>query len=197
MTGRLQRGFTLIELLVTIAIIGVLVALLMPAVQSAREAARRSSCRNHLKQLALALHNYHDAHRTVPPGCIIMGDSPEALSGWGWGAMVLPFTEQSALYNTINFELGTTVGSNRAVVAQPIPFWWCPSDIGPSVCTINVGGAGAVAVATGNYCGSQGMLSPLVCVRFGDVTDGLSQTLMLGERVHQPPVPGFDNEFTS
>ena len=87
-----RQAFTLIELLVVIAIIAILIALLLPAVQQAREAARRTQCRNHLKQLALALHNYHDTHGVLPSGYIVE-------TGWGWGTMVLPPMDQGPLFN--------------------------------------------------------------------------------------------------
>src|SRR4029077_5854653 len=107
-----QTGFTLIELLVSLAIIGVLVALLMPAVQSARASARRIICQNQLPQLGLALPNYHDTHACFPPGSYVKGPSSPIQSGWGWGAMILPSIEQGALYQQINFGKGTAVGSN-------------------------------------------------------------------------------------
>src|SRR3954453_5885920 len=101
-----RRGFTLIELLVVIAIIAVLIALLLPAVQQAREAARRTQCKNALKQIGLAFHNYHDSFNTFPPGCIARqpvvnsggGASTSTEIGlWGWGAMILPYIDQANL----------------------------------------------------------------------------------------------------
>jgi prepilin-type N-terminal cleavage/methylation domain-containing protein len=91
-------GFTLVELLVVIAIIGILVALLLPAVQAAREAARRATCLNHLKQIGIGLHNFHDAHSSLPPGWISRaGNEAE----WGWAAFILPFVEQEPLYSQL------------------------------------------------------------------------------------------------
>ncbi|WP_339749897.1 DUF1559 domain-containing protein [uncultured Rubinisphaera sp.] len=109
---RKRIGFTLIELLVVIAIIAILVALLLPAVQQAREAARRSSCKNNLKQIGLAMHNYHDTHSCFPPGYVDqMGESDEgdALTEnqWGWGSQILPFLEQGAVFDVLD------VGDNK------------------------------------------------------------------------------------
>jgi prepilin-type N-terminal cleavage/methylation domain-containing protein len=118
----IRRGFTLIELLVVIAIIAVLIALLLPAVQQAREAARRSTCKNHLKQIGLALHNYHDTCGAFPPGFIQgnLGSNP-AHVGFAWGTMLLPYMDQSPLYNTLNF-------SAPSPSMKPLPGWLCPSD---------------------------------------------------------------------
>ena len=195
MSIRLRRaaGFTLIEVVVTIAIIGVLAALLLPAVQSSRDAARRTACKNQLRQLGLALHMYHEVHRCFPAGAYAMGPSFPMQSGWGWGAMLLPYVEQDAIYKQINFGLGTGLGNNLALIATPISLFRCPSEIGSETISC-MAPAPAISpspyqVASGNYCGSEGVLGAMSCVRIAQITDGTSNTLMLGERVVQPEGP--------
>ena len=127
-----RSGFTLVELLVVIAIIGVLVALLLPAVQAAREAARRMKCQNNLKQLGIALHNYHDIHGRVPPaGIHHQGSQSAGSSSWGpsWAVMILPMIEQGNLHSQYNFSLiRTRDAPNDKVSATTIPAFLCPSD---------------------------------------------------------------------
>ncbi|MCA8987405.1 MAG: DUF1559 domain-containing protein [Planctomycetaceae bacterium] len=137
--SRLRKAFTLIELLVVIAIIAILVALLLPAVQQAREAARRSACKNNLKQIGLALHNYHDTHGTFPLNNVAdRTGSMASLTSVSWYTMSLPFLEQAALYDTLDF---TTIGTlnaldnaaAQAARAQIIPTLMCPSNPQPKV----------------------------------------------------------------
>jgi prepilin-type N-terminal cleavage/methylation domain-containing protein/prepilin-type processing-associated H-X9-DG protein len=132
-----RRGFTLIELLVVIAIIAVLIALLLPAVQSAREAARRASCINNLKQIGIAMHNYHDQMGSYPPGCISIAGAPwgAMASELSWRAMILPQMEAGTVYNAMNLMLGPTMGgtigqSGQEFTAYNTVFntWLCPSD---------------------------------------------------------------------
>lgn len=185
-----RRGFTVIELLTVITIIGVLTGLLMPAVQQAREAARRAQCQSQMKQFGLALHNYHDLHGVLPSGAIVIGPSFATFSGWGWGAMVLPHVDQAPLYGRIRFEQGTAVGANRDLIPTPLAMWRCPSDPQPPAVTVTIDGHPDATIATGNVVASHGVMSPLSNTRFSDVTDGLSNTLLLGERIFMPSVNG-------
>ncbi len=130
-----RTGFTLVELLVVIAIIGVLVALLLPAVQAAREAARRMQCGNNLKQLALAMHNYHDVHQNFPannPLVVRPQDGLRYVQG-PWNLAILPFVEQSTLFDAWNHNLGFGEGNNRNLVRTALPFFHCPSTPNPQV----------------------------------------------------------------
>lgn len=177
-------GFTLIELLVVIAIIAVLIALLLPAVQQAREAARRTQCRNNLKQLGLALHNYHDNYQVFPMGLsdTVWGNSEITGDGWAWGAAILPFLDQASLFNQFNFNTnpykcvtcGASPTGNQALVATPIAAFSCPSDGGkPAVTSNNPGnaaaGKGTAAVATASYQGCAGPYDGSPCVANGTV----------------------------
>jgi prepilin-type N-terminal cleavage/methylation domain-containing protein len=185
-----KPGFTLIELLVSISILSILIALLLPAVQSAREAARRSDCQSRLKQWGLALHNYHDLHGILPPGSVSVGPAFAPLSGWGWQALALPQIEQSTLYLQCDFSVHNARGSNRGVIERTIPIARCPSDTGDDIYELKLPGYPDVRVATGNYVGSGEVLHGLSNTRFAHVTDGLSQTLLLGERNIHPGTDG-------
>ncbi|MEZ6129254.1 MAG: DUF1559 domain-containing protein [Planctomycetaceae bacterium] len=203
-------AFTLIELLVVIAIIGILVSILLPAVQQARAAARRTQCKNNLKQIGLALHNYHDVHRVFP-----MGSSSESLPGaWGMMAHILPYLELNNTYQLIDFEES---GCCKAVKllqqatppkpdpsSQGIGVFFCPDDFnsgtqllsgptGPSPNTYDCG-----LLFPGDYLGisgdsegnpgcsgtlnGNGTFYSLSKTRIGDITDGTSSTLIVGER---------------
>lgn len=187
-----HAGFTLIELLVVIAIIAILVALLLPAVQQAREAARRSTCKNNLKQLGIALHNYHDNIGVLPAffvGTVYNPNSAvyESWNGWSGLAMILPYVEQGPLYEKLNFGeyFNATAGNNnRQYTNTIIPGYCCPSDpFGGKKIDANS--------APFSYCFSNGTsfkwddkkgpFSWMSSTNFRDVTDGLSDTIMMSE----------------
>jgi prepilin-type N-terminal cleavage/methylation domain-containing protein len=155
--GAKWRGFTLIELLVVIAIIVVLIALLLPAVQQAREAARRSQCRNNLKQLGLVLHNYHDTVSAFPPGALALsttgaafkpGDAEPSrtavVGGWGWTVFVLPQIDQAPLYAALNPNGNNFPSAPTNLTKTILPVFICPSDPSPMIHTATaMGGDGA------------------------------------------------------
>jgi prepilin-type N-terminal cleavage/methylation domain-containing protein len=203
-----KRGFTLIELLVVIAIIAILIALLLPAVQQAREAARRSTCKNNLKQLGLAMHNYHDTHRTFPPGAVWygIGSAPEngRDANWGttWVVQVLPFMDQANLYNNYNMSLkarSANASTSNSVLQAKIPSLICPSQ--PGVDRYNLtqdfNGFSKITYAASVGAGStmtrsdytnpnrRGFFSAVAQngAKIRDVTDGSSNSIMLGEIV--------------
>lgn len=122
--ARFGKGFTLVELLVVIAIIGILIALLLPAVQAAREAARRSQCTNNLKQIGLALHNYHDTHKTFPPGGWNEANQGNRL---GYTVFILPFMELQALYDQFDCEAHNYTGANLLPALNAVSGYFCPS----------------------------------------------------------------------
>jgi prepilin-type N-terminal cleavage/methylation domain-containing protein len=195
-----RRGFTLIELLVVIAIIATLIALLLPAVQQAREAARRAQCKNNLKQLALALHNYESTHRVFPPGRV---GFPLV---WSAQAQLLPYVEQAGLTNVFDFNIPplTFGGSfpqsaqNEAFARTKLPLLLCPSDADAVPGSGFAGGisypgnAGSGIVNNGSINAADGIFFSKSAVRFGDLSDGTSNTVafsesLLGDGVDQTP----------
>jgi hypothetical protein len=212
---------TLIELLIVVSIIGLLISLAMPAVQQSREAARRMQCRNHLRQIGIALHNYESSHATFPPG--------ETIPGWTFRALILPELDGQAIHNQLNFEIGGVAGVERAhgecstdvwematsgrlkLLEVAVPVFYCPSDPRAGSPALNesnqLPGRWSLQERIGNYLGNAGSLAyghatgqPLnwivdwggmffYCsrIRPADVTDGLSHTLLLGERGVIPP----------
>src|SRR6478672_3439320 len=158
-----RPGFTLIELLVVIAIIGVLIALLLPAVQAAREAARRMQCTNNLKQIGLALHNYHDVHGRFPLGSILV-NTPNGAYRQPFLAALLPFLEQRNLYASFNYNLSFQVDENQTTRASVVNVFNCPSDT-PRVFTNNTDTVSDVKGSYGvnwgqNVYGDQGLPAP-------------------------------------
>jgi len=194
------RGFTLIELLVVIAIIAILIALLLPAVQQAREAARRTQCKNNLKQLGIALHNYHDTHGTFPPNG---ANRPregaprnrrnQAWLSWSGLAMLLPMVERANVYNQIDFSYewneraGGVWGQNYAAARTRINAFVCPSDPGadstytsnmaPTSYGFSTGTASDWSVRTSNV----GLATLWKGAKIRDITDGTSNTIAMGE----------------
>jgi prepilin-type N-terminal cleavage/methylation domain-containing protein/prepilin-type processing-associated H-X9-DG protein len=206
----LRGGFTLVELLVVIAIIGVLVALLLPAVQAAREAARRTTCQNNLKQIPLTVQNYHDVHGRIP-----FAHNYDNLSGRGWLVMTLPYREQQAIYDRLfpyfKGRFSRREGINHRdlaeVVKTPIEGFRCPADAEVQVETsteqyqwpnqaialtnykgiigdTKMGGAGEGTADCHTSPDCRGLFwrfSYLVNIGFQDITDGLSNTFLAGE----------------
>ncbi|HUY33384.1 MAG TPA: DUF1559 domain-containing protein [Pirellulales bacterium] len=194
-----RRGFTIIELLVVIAIIGMLVGLLLPAVQSARESGRRGQCGNNLKQIGVALANYVDLRGVFPPGYISAFDASgnDTGPGWGWAAMLLPELEQLATYQQIQFGMPIEDPRNAVVRVTSFPVFLCPSDpssmrvwqvqTGPPnpttpICTVASSNYVAVYGTTEPGIDGDGMFFRDSRVTPADIRDGLSQTLAVGER---------------
>ncbi|MEX1041983.1 MAG: DUF1559 domain-containing protein [Pirellulaceae bacterium] len=186
--SRSFSGFTLVELLVVIAIIGVLVALLLPAVQQAREAARRMSCQNNLKQFGLAMHNYHDTHNRLPAGM-----AAHATGGWSWGVALLPYVEQGNIYDGINFLASPNDASNAVVITTVIPTALCPSSPQPPInndpslpnqATSSYAASAGAMLAIPSKCGfspEEGVFVHERGFNFTHITDGLSNTILVGE----------------
>ena len=217
-----RRAFTLVELLVVIAIIGILIALLLPAVQAAREAARRSQCSNNLKQIGLAMHNYHDTLRSFPSGMINGRSLTDATAtGWAWGALLLPYAEQESLHDSLGVKhrVDETNSTILGLLRTVIPGYLCPSDAysDPSQNShgsskVQITGSSTTAIGLSNYVAVAGSLTSLDCtssaifsyngmffsnsaVRMRDVTDGTTNTCMVTERDTQKSKTGDGNHM--
>lgn len=207
-----RHGYTLVEVLAVTGVVLLMGALLLPAVQNARESARRMSCKSNLKQIGLALHNYHDTHGTFPPGWIGVDSQgrPEVSgpSGWAWGSMVLPFLEQSPLTHRLNYRSAVSDSDNELARETAISTFVCPSDSSNGeLWEVKSFQQDVIAhLPSANYVGSFGMHDPMICqqfagmgvqcapefgsgifyhnssVRFGDILDGATNVLMVGER---------------
>jgi prepilin-type N-terminal cleavage/methylation domain-containing protein/prepilin-type processing-associated H-X9-DG protein len=209
-----NKAFSLVELLVVIAIIGTLVGLLLPAVQAARESARRAECTNHLKQLGIAFQNFHAARRHFPAAYLstpsVPGMGPpdpltrDAGPGWAWGALLLPYLEESTLSATFNMDLPCWHADNAEAAAQLLKGMLCPSASGEPAAfeVVDSGGTPLATFGRSHYVANVGQEEPWGFTlddyrgvvdgplyrnsrtRAADVTDGLSKTVFLGEH-HQ------------
>jgi prepilin-type N-terminal cleavage/methylation domain-containing protein/prepilin-type processing-associated H-X9-DG protein len=211
-----STGFTLVELLVVITIIGILIALLLPAVQAAREAARRMQCSNNLKQMLIGAHLYHDARKSFPPGqgLALHNNAANRKSGdgWAWSALILPFMEQTNIGSMINYDwyYAANITPNRNLVSKFLPFYMCPSVPDPFklfYCGGELANVTRKEVAPNHYGGvvthadpndgtgwngcayttaGSGCLFIQSGVRIADITDGTSNTLFAAERIPFP-----------
>jgi len=179
-----RNGFTLIELLVVIAIIAILIGLLVPAVQKVREAAARTTCSNNLKQIGTACHNYHSVYKRLPQGYVVNAKN-QPIPGWSWATLILPYIEQDNIYKQLNPDLATPNGppAPNALTQTAIPVYLCPSD--PGIATVNVWYNN---YGKSNYVCNRALFGPdanttkAANLRLTDITDGSSNTLMVGER---------------
>lgn len=194
-----RKGFTLVELLVVIAIVGVLIALLLPAVQAAREAARRSSCANNLRQMGLGLMNYESSVKKLPPSTVLNGSGNTVTWNGGWSvqARILPYMEQTNLFEKCDFNINKEEPANQAAIGLNLPVYLCPSLINTAVSTHDYGQSAVTGYGVcmgdwfiwGGFSGqnNRSAFGPNRSRRLSEFTDGLSQTLAASEvKSYQP-----------
>ncbi len=183
-----RAGFTLVELLVAIGIIGVLVSLLLPAVQAVRVAARQAACKNNLRQIGLALHNYHDTHHSLPPGCLQWRpwNGPRTHRQFAWSAMLLPFVEQSNLHRLIDWGKPFDAPENAPAARTDLTIYLCPTEpeLTPGAGLISYGGIFGELILDREQ--DDGLFVYERAFRFRDIVDGLSNTLAVSEDVGGP-----------
>lgn len=181
-------AFTLIELLVVVGIVGILVSLLLPAVQSVREAARQTSCKNNMRQLGIGLHNYHDTHRTLPPGCIEWraSNAHPTRRQFAWSALLLPFIEQQNVHQQIHWGRPFDALENRQISQIDLAVYLCPSepDLEPGKGLISYGGIYGELIVDRQQ--DDGLFVYDRAFRFRDILDGLTNTLAVSEDVGGP-----------
>ena len=197
-----NAAFTLIEILVVASIIAVLAALTLPAIQMARESARKSACANNLKQIGLGMHDYMNVHKAFPPGYVsrVLPDLDDGGHGWSWGSKLMEFIEEAPLHKQIDFTESLRSPDMKPVVLTSVPLFICPSD-GLFEPIIDIPSKSSTLIisrmAAGNYVASAGTVRPtcLVCrdhfdgvfgrnraIKPKELLDGLSKTLAIGER---------------
>ena len=194
-----RRAFTLVELLVVIAIIGILIALLLPAVSAAREAARRMNCKSNLHQIGVALHNYETAFRVLPPGYLYRFDPRGNSMGFGWGTLILPFLEESAVHAEFDWRVPLYDSRNQIPRERHLPTFLCPSDSISWDGFLEMGEAPIERYAMASYVANfgppdldetqekrDGVFSRNSRTKLADIQDGLSNTFYVGERENGP-----------
>jgi len=184
-----RRGMTIVELLVVIAIVGILVALLLPAVQSARESARRMQCQNNLRQVGLALQNYHAAHRTLPPGCLKWRPyrgNPK-LKNFAWSAMILPYMEGSNVQQLVNFDYPFDHAINSVARKTNVAIYLCPSVPMPAEKSGKTDYGGIYGQRINARTGTDnGVFIYDRSISYREIFDGLTQTMMVAEDTGGP-----------
>lgn len=185
---RSRAAFTLLELLTVIAIVALLIALLVPAVQAAREAVRKTSCQNNLKQIGLALHNYHNTHQTLPTGCIEWRGWPASPSKrqFAWSALLLPFLEQHNVYQQIDFGRPFDAAENAAVASQRLRVYECPTAPQRAQIRARTDYGGLFGERMVDRAPDDGLFLYDRSLAFRDIPDGLSHTMAVSEDVGGP-----------